>query len=173
MATAPLTTGDDFLNVYIGLDGTYGPVGNETNLVIKGGTFDAGTGFDTLYVDSSSWKTGSWFTLTGSEAGVFTLTNSSGGAVKVSNFEKLEFADVTLNLGTAAADTLTGTTASDRWLYGFAGADTISGLDGDDLISGGGGADVLWGGNGKDLLTGGNGLYLADKMNLFRNGVAR
>jgi serralysin len=62
-----------------------------------------------------------------------------------------------LNLGTAAADTLSGTAGNDRLLFGLAGNDAISGLGGNDMIYGGAGKDVLNGGAGLDTIAGGLG----------------
>lgn len=52
-------------------------------------------------------------------------------------------------IGTAAADTLTGTEFGD-WLEGMQGADTLYGDLGDDSLDGGDGADLLYGGAGND-----------------------
>jgi hypothetical protein len=61
--------------------------------------------------------------------------------------------EVTLVLGTAAADTLIGTDGPDL-IFGFGGNDVISGLGGNDFICGGPGDDVLIGGPGDDTLIG-------------------
>ncbi len=153
--TAPFTESDDVLNAYIRLQGSTGPLGAEVDLVIRDQTFDAGAGVDTFNIDAGIARAGRWFTLAGSESGVITLTNSSGGSVAVSNLEKLQFQDVTIDLGTSAANTLSGTAGNDRFLFGLAGNDTINGLAGDDLIYGGAGADVLLGGDGNDMIVGG------------------
>jgi hypothetical protein len=88
-----------------------------------------------------------------------------------------------LELGSPAADSMTGTSGADRmdgkagndvlrgagggdYLYGAGGADHLAGMSGNDLLSGGygndrllgsGGADFLFGDDGKDRLTGGAG----------------
>jgi len=58
--------------------------------------------------------------------------------------------------GTAAADSITGTSGDDV-INGQAGADVIDGGHGDDTLSGGADADALSGGNGDDTLDGGAG----------------
>ena len=79
-----------------------------------------------------------------------------------------------LELGSPAADSMTGTSGADRmdgeagndvllgaggadYLYGARGADHLSGSSGSDLLSGGGGRDQLFGGGGRDFLFGDNG----------------
>jgi Ca2+-binding RTX toxin-like protein len=73
--------------------------------------------------------------------------------------------DATLvnQLGSAAADTLTGTAGNDG-LFGLEGNDTLRGGDGSDGLSGGAGADWLAGGAGADRLGGGAGddTYVVD-----------
>jgi Ca2+-binding RTX toxin-like protein len=59
-------------------------------------------------------------------------------------------------LGSAAADTLTGTAGNDG-LFGLEGNDTLMGGAGSDGLSGGAGADWLDGGAGADRLGGGAG----------------
>ncbi len=73
------------------------------------------------------------------------------------------FANGTVLLGTAAADTLHGTAGGDRLvgsagndlLRGRLGSDTLTGGEGNDTLSGGAGANRLEGGAGADRLTGG------------------
>ncbi len=59
-------------------------------------------------------------------------------------------------LGTAGADTLTGTEGPDI-ICGRGGKDIINGLGGDDIIFGGRGSDTVDGGAGDDLIFGGRG----------------
>ncbi len=59
-------------------------------------------------------------------------------------------------LGTAAADTLTGGNGVDR-LFGQAGDDDLSGGGGNDILRGGDGNDTLRGGTGDDDIDGGAG----------------
>jgi Ca2+-binding RTX toxin-like protein len=61
-----------------------------------------------------------------------------------------------LNVGTAAADSITGTTAADV-IDGQAGADTLYGRDGNDTLNGGADNDSLFGENGNDTLDGSTG----------------
>ncbi|MES2941633.1 MAG: calcium-binding protein [Pseudomonadota bacterium] len=60
-------------------------------------------------------------------------------------------------LGTAGADSLTGSSSKDDQIHGRAGNDTLIGLDGDDSVSGEAGDDSLQGDAGDDLLDGGEG----------------
>jgi beta-lactamase regulating signal transducer with metallopeptidase domain len=59
-------------------------------------------------------------------------------------------------IGTAGADSVTGTDANERF-DGFGGGDTIGGGPGRDTINGGDGADTLRGGDGADRIDGGPG----------------
>ena len=59
-------------------------------------------------------------------------------------------------MGTAASESLTGTTGGD-YIYGLAGDDTINGGDGNDTLNGGDGNDTLIGNFGNDTLDGGAG----------------
>ncbi|MEX2237780.1 MAG: hypothetical protein WEB00_09625 [Dehalococcoidia bacterium] len=59
-------------------------------------------------------------------------------------------------LGTAAGETLTGTSGVDV-IVGGGGNDTINGLGGDDVICGGDGRDTITGGPGDDIIDGGTG----------------
>ncbi|MEX2237779.1 MAG: hypothetical protein WEB00_09620, partial [Dehalococcoidia bacterium] len=58
--------------------------------------------------------------------------------------------------GTAAGETLTGTTGVDV-IAGGGGNDTINGLGGDDVLCGGDGRDTISGGPGDDIVDGGAG----------------
>ena len=155
--TPPFTTGNDFINLYEFFDATSGPVGNEVNLAVLGKTFQMGTGVDEIYIDASYSKMGSWFNITATETGLITLTNASGGTVKVAGAERIQLTNLTINLGTAAADTVNGSTSSDKFLFGLAGNDTINGLAGADTLMGGAGNDKLDGGADSDILIGGAG----------------
>jgi serralysin len=185
-ATPPFTEGNDFINAYIRLDGTTGPAGSETNLLIKGKSFNLGGGVDTFYIDADPTDVNDWFTMTATDTGVITLTNSSGGSVKVSSVEKIEFKSVTVNLGTSAANTVNGTSSADGYLFGLAGNDTINGLAGNDklfgganndALNGGAGIDTLFGGTGRDIMTGGterdifdfNSIYETSKLSTTRD----
>ena len=69
-------------------------------------------------------------------------------------------------VGTAAANVLTGSPFGDR-LSGLGGNDVLRGLAGDDCLSGGTGADRLFGGFGADRLGGGSG---SDRLSGGANG---
>lgn len=103
---------------------------------------DGMAGFDTIVVDESSTKTG-YFTFAMSHDAVVTFTSASGAgskSVSFTNFEKIQFWDVNMFLGTIGNDTLTGTAFAEN-LYGF---------DGNDIIDGGAGNDKMYGGAGDD-----------------------
>lgn len=60
------------------------------------------------------------------------------------------------DLGSAAADSMTGTSGADR-MNGRGGNDVLQGAGADDYLYGAGGADRLSGSSGNDLLSGGRG----------------
>jgi Ca2+-binding RTX toxin-like protein len=99
-----------------------------------------------------------------------------------------------LELGSSAADSMTGTSGADRmngqagndvlrgaggadYLYGAGGADHLSGSSGNDLLSGGPGNDRLVGSTGRDFLYGDNGRDIlsggAGRDTFFVNGGDR
>ncbi len=186
-ATPPFTEGNDYINTYIKLDGTSGPVGSEIDLIIKGKSFNLGGGVDTMYIDADPNDVPNWFTMTATDTGVITLTNSSGGSVRVGSVEKIEFkSGLTVNLGTSAANTINGTSSADGYLFGLAGNDTINGLAGNDklfgganndTLNGGAGIDTIFGGIGRDIMTGGtekdifdfNSIYETSKLTATRD----
>ncbi|WP_425554240.1 calcium-binding protein [Kribbella yunnanensis] len=74
------------------------------------------------------------------------------GFQKASTFDGSEtFLSIEGAIGTAYADTLTGTNGP-NYLAGAEGVDAILGLGGDDRMSGGGGNDALSGGAGNDSI---------------------
>uniref|UniRef100_UPI0006534626 Calx-beta domain-containing protein n=1 Tax=Caenimonas sp. SL110 TaxID=1450524 RepID=UPI0006534626 len=93
---------------------------------------------------------------------VISYTLSDTDAVPDTSSAQLTLNIITNNsYGTAAAETITGTTNNDR-LVGGAGADTLNGGVGYDILDGGTGADSLSGGTNHDTLAGGDGAdYLA------------
>jgi Ca2+-binding RTX toxin-like protein len=106
---------------------------------------DGLAGFDTIVVNENSTKT-SYFSFSMSHDAIVTFTSASGGnskTVTFTNFEKIQFWDVNMYLGTAGNDALTGT----------AFAENIYGFDGDDSIDGGAGNDKMFGGAGNDTYT--------------------
>lgn len=64
--------------------------------------------------------------------------------------------NLSVQAGTEAAETLTGTLSNDH-LLGYGGDDTLHGLPGDDFMEGGNGNDFLHGNSGNDIIYGGNG----------------
>ena len=158
MATTTLTTGADTYNIYIKLDGA---LGAGTKTTQKGNLIDGGAGVDTLNIDDTYLGN---YSLSATAAGVITITTQSG-TVTATNFEKITFKNAgTINLGTAAADTINGTASGDSILYGLGGNDTINGLAGNDIMYGGDGNDTLDGGIGTDKMYGGLGddIYIVD-----------
>ena len=136
-----LTTGADTVTV------TQGPsikINTDPYVAWNDQVIDGSAGFDTLVVDESSTKA-SYFTVAMTHDGIVTLTAASGAGskyVSIKNFEKISFWDVTMNLGTAGNDTLTGTAISES-VYGFDGNDTLDGGTGTKI-------DKLFGGAGND-----------------------
>jgi|GEM_PF-3386248 len=151
MATTTLTAGNDTVYLYEGL---LGGINSQTaTLDLLGATLDGSTGSDTLVVDDN--YPSSHFTITTATNGITTLSTASG-SVSLQNFEKIQFKNTSLTLGTpvsttptAGNDSLTGTASADN-LAALAGNDTITGLDGNDTLDGGTGIDSLSGGLGND-----------------------
>ncbi len=138
--------------------------GSGVFLNLIGQNVDGGAGIDILTSDWRYTKTYDhddnvataeipFFELTATADGVLTMTSASGSST-YKNFEKFSFNRVNgedptgsifvVNLGTAAADTITGGALADKFLYGLAGNDTINGM---------GGADKMMGGLGNDTYT--------------------
>ena len=114
------------------------------------------------------------FSLTGADAGDFSIDSSTGEVRFLSspNFEAPADADannaydITVHANDGTLDTtkdvtITVTDVSESGITGTAGNDTLIGTSGDDSISGLGGNDSLVGNAGNDTLDGGTG---ADKM---------
>lgn len=116
----------------------------------KGYLFDGGAGADVMRIHDN-WST-SHFSLSTTGNGVVTLTCGSG-AMTFTNFETLQFDNVTIKLGTAANDTITGSSSSDTFLYGLAGNDRIDGGLGSDKMFGGLGNDTYTVGSLSDAVT--------------------
>ena len=86
---------------------------------------------------------------------IVTLTAASGAgskSVSVVNFEKVQFWDLTMTLGSSASDTMTGTSSIDN-LYGFSGNDIIDGGLGNDKMFGGIGDDTYVLNSGSDIVS--------------------
>lgn len=160
VATPPFTTGNDFLNIYEFWEGTSG-FPTETPLPIIGKTFYMDLGVDEVYIDGGYNRLGTWFNASATDTGVLTITSASGATVRVVGAEKFVMSNTTINLGTAASETINGSTGNDQFLYGLAGNDTINGLAGNDKLMGGYGLDTLNGGDGNDVIFGG---YHRDTM---------
>ena len=119
--------------------------GSTSNDIIRGGagndTLDGAAGTQDL-LDFSDGTAGLTFTLTqGSSATSFDASAAGLGTDSYKNFEGV--------IGTAFADTITGSTSNDQ-LRGGGGNDVINGLAGADRIVGGAGADTLTGDAGSD-----------------------
>lgn len=130
-----LGAGNDTVSLKIGLRASANG-GSSVNLT--NGNLDGGAGTDVLNIDSS-FPTGN-FSLSTTGDGVITLTTASG-SLHISNFEKISFWNFSLNLGTAANDSIVGSSGNDPIIYGLAG---------DDTLDGGKGADSMYGGIGND-----------------------
>lgn len=127
-----------------GTDGANRLLGGTGNDALIGGLgndlMDGGAGRDT--VDYSG--AGSAVTVSLSVTG-----NQNTGGAGTDRLLKIENV-----VGSAYADTITGSTAANR-ILGNAGNDTLNGAAGADQLLGGNGADVLNGGADADVLTGG------------------
>ncbi len=140
-----LTTSDDRVDLHDRM--RYDINDSQQPGTAKGLSFDGSTGIDTI---ASDHPYGSYFSVTSDAFGLITVTSASGSA-KFSNFEKISwYGGVSINLGTAGDDVLTGGGKDDKFLFGLAGHDTIMGLKGADWISGGADQDILTGGAGAD-----------------------
>ncbi len=135
--------GNDTIATSSGNDALSGGSGNDT---LKGGagndTLDGGAGID--LIDLSDGTTPVTVTLS-QGVGPFTLnlTSAGLGTDTYSNMEGV--------IGTAFADTITGSSGNDI-LNGGGGSDTIHGGDGNDTIIGDPSDVLLDGGNGTDTL---------------------
>lgn len=145
MSTINLTAAADTANIYQG--GTSVGVGTTTPTSFIGNLVDGLAGVDTLRI--YDWSPSSHLTWTESATGIVTVTTASG-SMQFKNFEKIVFDNMSLNLGTAGVDHITGTGGNDAFLFGFAGNDVIDGGAGNDTIYGGLGLDTLKGGVGND-----------------------
>lgn len=139
--------GDDILRGGTGDDNLRGDAGNDT--------MDGGDGFDFIsyrYDDLVGPVSIDMTAFTGTGS----VNDGRGGTDTVSNFEFLGL------LGTAAADTLLGSTALRNQIFGGDGNDIIAGGTQDDNLYGDGGDDTITGGDGNDMIGGGLG---ADTIN--------
>lgn len=134
MATVNLTAGvDTVIKAKPGTSINGGAYGSQI-----GNLIDGLAGIDTLIMDDR-YQSG-YFTLTATADGILSVTTSSG-ATTYKNFEKVQFSNGLVNLGTAAIDSIVGTAGADAFLFGLGGNDTIDG---------GAGADKMYGGLGDD-----------------------
>ena len=160
-----LTDGNDTLST----DSTLTAILNNGNsfLDILNKTVDAGAGRDTFRYNDAFFNS-PYFSLSVMADGaiqlVATSSSASGGSsspssVVLKNFEKLEFADVTLSLlPTSGIDVLNGNAANNSlaaqggndWLFGEGGNDTLDGGAGNDTLDGGAGNDSMSGQSGND-----------------------
>jgi len=170
-----LTSGNDTAVIY---EKILASLNGGANVSMKGQLLDGGDGIDTITFDDF-YPTGN-FTLSTTGDGIVTLTTSSG-SMTFSNFETMKYANVTINLGTAGNDTITGGSSSDPVLYGLGGDDTIDGGLGSDKMYGGAGNDTYivnvltdvvdeLAGNGTDTIKTGITYSLADTDGAGANG---
>ncbi|MEJ8827453.1 cadherin-like domain-containing protein, partial [Variovorax humicola] len=145
--TAGLGTNDTYRNIegVIGTGLADTLIGSAFNDIIRGGagndTLDGAGGTADL-LDFSDGTAGLTFTLT--QSSTATTFNASAAGLGIDNYKNFEGV-----IGTAFADTITGSTSNDQ-LRGGGGNDVINGLAGADRIVGGAGADTLTGGAGND-----------------------
>jgi Ca2+-binding RTX toxin-like protein len=121
---------------------------------------DAGGGSYTISLaqynalGSMTLATGDTVTLTGSSAGLASLTPAELSALSAKGVDILSATDGALELSAAQAQAL-GTVqvdaANDLTIIGDGASETISGHAGDGTITGGGGADTMAGGGGADV----------------------
>ncbi|MFC0588252.1 beta strand repeat-containing protein [Novosphingobium aquiterrae] len=144
--TGGLGNNDTYQNIegVIGTSLNDSITGSSGNDILRGGggndTLNGAGGTD--LIDFTDGTSGINFTIVQSAGTtVVNLASAGLGTDTYSNFEGV--------IGTAFADTLTGSNSHDE-LRGGSGNDTISGLGGNDRIIGGDGADILTGGLGND-----------------------
>ena len=139
--------------------------GSASNDILRGGggndTLNGVGGID--LIDFTDGTSGINVTLVQGTGGSFNLVAAGLGTDTYSNFEGM--------IGTAFADTLTGSSSNDE-LRGGNGNDTIGGLGGNDRIVGGDGADVLTGGLGNDSFVFGSALNSFDTITDFNANAA-
>lgn len=143
--------GNDVLNGSSGVDVLNGDLGDDR---IIGGAgddvVDGGLGRD-VAVFSGNRASYSITTQNG-----ITTVSGADGIDRLTNVERLEFADQTIFLGgvslsgTPNADNLLGGEGDDT-LNGLGGADNIYGFTGNDILIGGAGDDTLVGATGNDI----------------------
>jgi Ca2+-binding RTX toxin-like protein len=143
--TGGLGNNDSYFNMegVIGTDLGDTLTGSSSNDVIRGGggndTINGAGGVGDL-IDFSDGLVGINFTLV--QGAALTSFDTLGAGLGTDQYQNIEGA-----IGTAFADTLTGSTAADT-LRGGGGNDVIDGSGGNDRIQGGAGADTLTGGAG-------------------------
>ncbi|MEQ1715766.1 MAG: hypothetical protein ABL907_07245, partial [Hyphomicrobium sp.] len=115
---------------------------NGAAAALIGNLLDGLGGADVIIADDF-YPASSHFTLSADTTGILTMTTASG-TIKFKNFETIQFQNLSVKLGTAANDIITGTSKADAFLFGAAGNDTING---------GAGADKMYGGLGNDIFT--------------------
>ncbi|MDQ7813915.1 calcium-binding protein, partial [Brevundimonas sp.] len=145
-------SGADILSGAEGADVLLGESGSDTlNGGLGNDTLDGGTGVDKAVFSGNRAA----YTIS-TAAGVTTVTGPDG-TDRLTNIERLEFADGLFDITGAPTDSGIEGTTGDDLLVGTADDDTITGLDGDDTISGGAGDDTITGGRGNDRVDGGSG----------------
>ncbi|MUM77246.1 hypothetical protein GKC30_06345 [Pseudodesulfovibrio sp. F-1] len=131
-----------------------GGAGNDT-LVGGGGndTIQGGAGADNLSGGTGGFNTLSYASSTAGVNINLAANTASGGHAQGDTLASGTFKGI---IGSAYADSLTGTSASERF-EGGAGHDSIVGGTGNDSIDGGDGNDILISGGGQDTIHGGAG----------------
>jgi Ca2+-binding RTX toxin-like protein len=165
---------NDLLDGRGGNDSIVGGDGNDTLVGGAGNnTLDGGAGTDTAVFAGTIDQ----YTITAGQPGELIVTGPEG-VTSLFNVEQLQFADLVLGvqIGSAAADTLTADDNNGALIDGGGGNDTITGGGGSDALygdtgndslnAGSGGNDTLDGGTGADTMTGGSGdnTYYVDNI---------
>ena len=153
MTTLTLPAGNDTLDM--SSFGLAGFVNGSSNAVsLSGVSVVGGSGMNTLNFATN--LADPFYQIAVADTGVVTMTTASGSAT-FSNFQKVQFADVTYDLGSKGNDSIVSTSATGDVLYGLAGNDTLKGGAGADTMYGGSGNDYLLAGKGASQLYGGAG----------------
>ncbi len=156
--------GADTLNGGAGADLLLGGDGDDSLLGAAGAnTIDGGGGNDTLIYSNATERLDGgdgydWLRITsGTRIDLSSTENQIPSGALTAHFEAID--------GSAApsAMTISGSTADDYCIGGFANDQILTG-DGDDILIGNAGHDTLYGGAGTDILLGGQGhdLYITD-----------
>ena len=151
--------GDDMLQGGSGDDVIHTGASLDDDSMEDGDTVWAGTGDDTVYLQSAShgdairgedgYDTMYLYNGNGHISQFSLLAGGSNSGLLASGFEELHY------FGSSGFEVIEGGNQDD-WISGGGGTDLISALGGDDSLLGGTGADVISGGSGIDIVWGGD-----------------